>query len=476
MLVHSSEKWVLNSNTLPMLIPAMTKIEKAEINLKNNIKQQATEIVRKLRQNSFEAYFVGGCVRDYIRGVAPDDYDIVTSAHPEQVISLFPRTIAIGAKFGVIAVIIEGHAFEVATFRSDDAYIDGRRPTQVRFSTAKEDVYRRDFTINGLLMDPDTSEIIDYVDGRSDIKKKIIRTIGDPATRFNEDYLRMLRAVRFSSTLDFTVDEAAKKAITNGAAKIRQISAERLREELDKMLTRFGGRKGLELMSEMRLLEEILPEVKHLQGVDQPPRFHPEGDVWQHTLMMQDLLTEAGPLGTNRKLSWAALLHDVGKAVTRTEDENSVHFYGHVKAGEEIADAIMLRLRFSNADREAIIALIHYHMVFMNVQKMRPGRLKRFLRMPDFDLHLELHRLDCRASHGMLDNYDFCKDQLAQLEEEDLHPPRLLTGYDLIAMGFHPGKEMGEILKALEDEQLEGTITGRDEAEMFVREKWQSDH
>jgi poly(A) polymerase len=229
-------------------------------------------------------------------------------------------------------------------------------------------------------------------------------------------------------------------------------------------------------MSEMKLLEEILPEVKSLQGIDQPPRFHPEGDVWQHSLMMQVLLIEAGALGTNRLLAWSALLHDVGKAVTRTEDENGVHFYGHVKAGEEIADGIMLRLRFSNSDRDAIIALIHYHMVFMNVQKMRQGRLKRFLRMPDFDLHLELHWLDCRASHGMLDNYEFCKDQLAHLEEEDLHPPRLLTGNDLIKMGFPPGKAMGKILKTLEDAQLEGMITSREQAEIFIRGKWQQGH
>jgi poly(A) polymerase len=469
-------KWHYHCHSVAGRNPEIVKELCINKKMKNNIRDHATEIVRTLKQKCFEAYFVGGCVRDFIRGVAPDDYDIVTSAHPEQVISLFPHTVAIGAKFGVIAVIIEGHAFEVATFRSDDAYIDGRRPTQVHFSTAKEDVYRRDFTINGLLMDPATAEIIDYVDGRGDIEKKIIRTIGDPTARFNEDYLRMLRAVRFAATLDFAIDEAAKKAIAHGAAKIKQISAERVREELDKMLTRFGGRKGLELMAEMKLLEEILPEVKHLQGVDQPPRFHPEGDVWQHTLIMQDLLPEAGPLGTNRKLSWAALLHDVGKAVTRTEDENGVHFYGHVKAGEEIADVIMQRLRFSNADREAVIALIHYHMVFMNVQKMRQGRLKRFLRMPDFDLHLELHRLDCRSSHGMLDNYEFCKDQLAHLEEEDLHPPRLLTGYDLMAIGFHPGKEMGDILKALEDAQLEGTITNKEQAETFVREKWQQGH
>jgi poly(A) polymerase len=402
----------------------------------------------------------------------PDDYDIVTSAHPEQVMAIFPRTVAVGAKFGVVAVIIKSHPYEVATFRSDDAYIDGRRPSRVHFSDSREDVFRRDFTINGLLMNPETEEIIDHVHGRAAIEKKTIRTIGDPDYRFNEDYLRMLRAIRFAANLNYEIDSATKDAIAKHSTKITQISAERLQEELGKILTRSGARRGFELMAETKLLREVLPEVDRLQGVLQPPLFHPEGDVWQHTLLMLDLLPGSGEPLDRRRLAWGALLHDIGKAVTRTEDERGVHFYGHVQAGEEIASGIMQRLKFSRVDREVIADLIHYHMVFMNVQKMRKGRLKRFLRMPAFDLHLELHRLDCEASHNMLDNYEFCLNQLQHLEEEDLHPPRLLTGDDLIALGFTPGKVMGEILRALENMQLEGMITTREDAEKFVRDKW----
>lgn len=438
----------------------------------NIIRERAVDIVRKLKHEGFDAYFVGGCVRDFIRKVEPDDYDIVTSARPEQVMEIFPRTVAVGAKFGVISVIIDSHPYEVATFRGDDAYVDGRRPSSIHFSNSREDVFRRDFTVNGLLMNPETGQIIDYVHGLADIEKKIIRTIGDPDLRFTEDYLRILRAIRFAANLHYDIDSATKDAVAKHAVKITQISAERLQEELGKILTRPGARRGFELMAETKLLREILPEVDRLRGVSQPPLFHPEGDVWQHTLIMLDLLpANIDPAGF-RQLAWSALLHDVGKAVTRTEDERGVHFYGHVRAGEEIASGIMQRLRFSRVDQEVIIQLINYHMVFMNVQKMRKARLKRFLRMPRFDLHLELHKLDCLASHSMLDNYEFCKDQLAHLEEEDLHPPRLLTGNDLKAMGFAPGKIMGEILRALENMQLEGVITTREAAEKFVRDKW----
>ena len=434
-------------------------------------RKNAGEIFGKLKEAGFEAYFVGGCVRDSLLGKIPGDYDIVTSALPDQIISLFPHTAAIGAKFGVVAVIVEGHPYEVATFRSDDIYEDGRRPSQIHFSTAREDVYRRDFTVNGLLMDPVTGEIIDYVDGRKDIKKKIIRTVGNPEERFNEDYLRMLRAIRFVANLDFTIEPDTKSSIERNAAKIKQISAERLQEELSKILTRGGARRGFELMAQTGILREILPEIDRLQKVEQPSRFHPEGDVWQHTLMMLELLPKEDS-NVNILLAWASLLHDTGKAITRTEDENGVHFYGHVQSGEEIADNIMRRLRFSRAQRETVLNLIHYHMVFMNVRKMRPGRLKRFLRMPDFDLHLELHRLDCLASHGMLDNYEFCRDQLQLLAAEDLNPPRLLNGNDLIALGFIPGKIIGQILQALENEQLEGRISTQEDAKKYVQKYW----
>ncbi len=435
---------------------------------------QAKVIVSRLKQAGFEAYFVGGCVRDFVRGVIPDDYDIVTSALPDQVINLFERTVTVGAKFGVVVVIACGHSFEVATFRSDDVYEDGRRPSQVHFSSAREDVFRRDFTINGLLMDPQTGEILDYTGGRADIEKKIIRTIGDPSRRFNEDYLRMLRAIRFAANLNFALDDAAREAIARNAANIKVISAERVQEELNKILTRGGARRGFELMAETGILKQILPEVDAMRGVTQPPRFHPEGDVWQHTLIMLDLLSAQSRSEADLSLAWGVLLHDVGKPVSRTEDDRGVHFYGHVQLGEAIADDVMRRLRFSRAQRETVLALIHQHMVFMNVQKMRPARLKRFLRMPDFHLHLQLHRLDCLASHGMLDCHEFCLDRLQNMEPDELRPPRLLTGDHLVAMGFVPGKRIGEILRALEEEQLENGIHNQEEALAFVRTRWKS--
>ncbi len=436
-------------------------------------RKNAEEIVQKLKSAGFETYFVGGCVRDFVRGIVPGDYDIVTSALPEQIIGLFNHTVAIGAKFGVIAVIEEETTYEVATFRRDDDYEDGRRPVKIHYSSAREDVLRRDFTINGLLMDPANGQIIDYVEGRADIEKKIVRTIGNPETRFSEDYLRMLRAVRFAGNLNYDIEERTKQAIKNNCALIKKISAERIQEELTKIITREGSRRCFELMSETGILPQILPEIENLIGVDQPPRFHPEGDVWQHTLKMLELLPKEEDGQANKILAWAALLHDVGKALTRTEDEKGVHFYGHVQRGEEIADNIMKRLKLSRVQRETVIDLIHYHMVFMNVHKMRPGRLKRFLRKPNFDLHLELHSLDCLASHGMLDNYEFCKDKLQELDIDDLHPARLLTGNDLIDLGYAPGEKMGRILQKLENEQLEGKINTKDEAIIFVKEKWE---
>jgi len=441
-------------------------------NGKNINRLHAGEIVRRLRQSNHEAYLVGGCVRDLILGNDPGDYDIVTSALPDQVIQLFPRTISIGAKFGVIAVIAEGIPYEVATFRSDDVYEDGRHPSQVHFSSAREDVFRRDFTVNGLLMDPETDKITDYVNGLFDIEKKIIRTIGDPDSRFNEDYLRMLRAIRFAANLGFTVETGTLKAIERNASKINGISAERVREELNKILTRGESRRGFELMIQTGILKEVLPEVDKLKGVEQPPLFHPEGDVLEHTLKMLELLPRDGETDNNICLAWGVLLHDVGKLLTRSEDEKGVHFYGHVEKGKEIADDIMQRLRFSNAQRECALNLIGQHMAFMNVQKMRPGRLKKFLRMPDFDLHMELHRLDCVSCHGMLDNYEFCRDQLLFLGKDDLHPPPLLNGNDLMTMGFAQGKVIGEILHALEDEQLEGRIKTPEEARDYVAQNW----
>lgn len=434
----------------------------------------AADIVVKLQAAGYEAFFVGGCVRDLVRGVEPGDYDIVTSARPKDVQSLFPHTVAVGARFGVVLVIDGEHRYEVATYRSEDSYEDGRRPSRVQFATAQEDVRRRDFTVNGLLLDPLTGYVFDLVGGCRDISRRVIRTIGDPDQRFAEDRLRMLRAVRFAAGLDFAIDPSTLAAVCRHAGAIRQISAERIREELTKMITHSGARRGLELLDESGLLAEILPEIATLKGVQQPEVFHPEGDVWQHILQMLNHLPVAADGAINPCLSWAVLLHDIGKPSTRFVDCAGVHFYGHVQKGEEMAAAILQRLKFPNAQTETILALIRGHMMFMHVRDMRPGRLKRFLRQPDFDLHLKLHRLDCMGSHGMLDNYTFCLENLSELSAGQLHPPPLLTGDDLIAQGYAPGPLFKEILHAVEEAQLNGEIQTKLEAQRLVEKRFPS--
>jgi len=436
----------------------------------NALRDSAQGIVQRLRAAGHEALFVGGCVRDLLRGVAPGDYDIVTSARPEEVQKLFPHTVPVGVRFGVVLVVDGRRPFEVATYRADDGYEDGRRPSSVRFATAEEDVRRRDFTINGLLMDPFTDEVIDYVGGREDLSKGIIRTIGNPDERFAEDHLRMLRAIRFTANLDFVIDPATFAAVRRYAGLICQISVERIRDELTRTITRTGARQGLELLNASGLLAEILPEINALQGVEQPRQFHPEGDVWRHILRMLDHLPPAAGGEADPCLAWAVLLHDIGKAQTRSVDAAGIHFYGHVRKGEEMAGVILQRLKFSNAETETVIALVHGHMMFMHVRDMRPNRLKRFLRQPKFDLHLELHRLDCLGSHGMLDNYNFCRESLAVLSDEQLHPQRLLTGDDLIALGFVPGPIFKRILDAVEDAQLNGEIRTKAEAERLIHD------
>ena len=430
--------------------------------------ETARLVLDRLKAAGHEAYLVGGCVRDLIRGALPEDYDIATSAASEAVRAIFSHTIPVGISFGVVLVVAGDKKYEVATFRREDGYADGRRPTSVCLASAEEDVRRRDFTINGLLLDHATGLLHDYVGGREDIERRVLRTIGDPKQRFAEDHLRMLRAVRFAAYLDYQIDSATFTAIRAQTGAIRRISAERIREELTKIITRDRARRGLELLAETGLLAEILPEVEALGGVEQPALFHPEGDVWEHTLKMFSLQQTAAAV--DPRLAWGVLLHDVGKAVTRTVDERGVHFYGHVQRGEEIARQIMERLRFSNEDTETVLALIHCHMLFMNVREMRVSRLKRFLRMPDFPLHLELHRLDCLGSHGLLDNYEFCRTKLLEIPAEELRPPRLITGHDLIAMGFRPGPLFTGILQHVEDAQLNGLIVSADDARRLVQD------
>lgn len=434
-------------------------------------RKMAAAIVQRLRQAGHEAYFVGGCVRDLVMGRQPTDYDIVTSATPKKVQELFPVTIPVGVSFGVVLVVEDGKSFEVATYRTEKEYTDGRRPSHVSFSSATEDVKRRDFTANGLLMDPETQKVIDYIGGLADIDKRLIRTIGPPGKRFSEDHLRMLRAVRFTASLDFELDKETFDAIRKNAFLIHRISAERIREELAKLLRCPGARRGMELLQSTGLLGEILPEVEILREVDQPPDFHPEGTVWEHVLRMLDGLCGQKNHPEDLRLAWAVIFHDIGKAVTRLEDAKGIHFYGHVEEGGRIAETIMRRLKFSGADMETILAMIQNHMKFMNVRQMRPSTLKRFLRMPDFDLHLALHRLDCLGSHGMLDFYEFCRDALEAMPAEELHPPHLLTGQDLIDMGLTPGPRFKEILRALEDAQLGREISSPEDARRWVLER-----
>jgi poly(A) polymerase len=419
----------------------------------------AKSIVRRLRAEGHSAWLVGGCVRDLLLGRAPKDFDVATSARPEQLLRLFPRSGQVGAHFGVVLVRDNDAQVEVATFRSDLEYADGRRPTAVHFETSPEqDVLRRDFTINALLLDPATHEVIDYTGGRADLTAGIIRAIGDPVRRFREDHLRLLRAVRFAARLNFTIDPNTFAAMKQLAPAIHGISAERVRDEISRILTEGGARRGFELLDSSGLLQEILPEVTALKGVEQPPAFHPEGDVWTHTLLMLEGLRNP-PID----LALGVLLHDIGKPATfRIADR--IRFDGHVEKGVEIAHALLNRLRYPGAVIEQAEALIANHMKFKDVPNMRESRLKRFLRMPKFEEHLELHRLDCLSSHGSLENYEFALRKLHEAPPEQLRPKPLITGRDLIAAGFTPGPKFSTALNEAEDAQLEGRAITREEA------------
>lgn len=433
----------------------------------NNLKELAADIVKTLKKEGFEAYFVGGCVRDLVMALTPKDYDVATSATPDQIIKLFPKTIEIGKSFGVITVITNQHPFEVATFRSEGPYSDGRRPDKITFTTAKEDVERRDFTINGLLYDPETDKVIDYVDGKKDIKQKVIRTIGDPDRRFEEDKLRMLRAIKFASRFKFNIDKETWNAIQKHSKEINKISAERIRQELIGILTGGNAREGFELLDQSGLLKEILPEISNLKGVEQPPEFHPEGDVWIHTMMMLEMLQNP-----SQELALAVLLHDVGKPDTFAIKER-IRFDGHDKLGAEMAETILKRLKCSNETIERVKELIAQHLKFKDAPKMRTSRLKRFLRQDHFDEHLELHRLDCKSSHRNLELYEFCKQKLQEIPPEVIKPPKLITGKDLLDLGFKPGPIFSQILNEIETEQLEGHLQNKDAALEYVKNRFQ---
>jgi poly(A) polymerase len=426
-------------------------------------RELALSIVKTLRESGYAAYLAGGCVRDMLLGCEPRDYDVVTDARPAELSRLFPDALAVGAQFGVMLVRRDGAQVEIATFRSDHAYVDGRRPSGVTFTTsAKQDVLRRDFTINGLLFDPISNEVLDFIGGRDDLQAKVVRCIGDPEERFAEDRLRMLRAIRFAARLHFEIEPATLAAITRQSAAIRQVAVERIRDELVRILTEGGARRGLELLDETGLLQVLLPEVSAMKGVPQPPEFHPEGDVWTHTLIMLEMMGRATPT-----LAMGVLLHDVGKPPTFRIAER-IRFDGHVEIGAKMAEEICGRLRFPRRQTEQIVALVRNHLRFKDAPKMKESTLKRFLRLENFEEHLELHRLDCLSSHRNLENYEFVLRARRSLPPEAIRPARLVTGHDLIAAGYLPGPRFQEILHAAEEAQLEGRIKTREEALAFV--------
>ncbi len=431
-------------------------------------RELANSICDALQHAGFQAFLVGGCVRDLLLQREPADYDVATSATPEQVLKLFPDGVTVGAQFGVILVVHEGVKAEVATFRSDVGYSDGRHPDRVEYaSSPEEDVKRRDFTINGLVMRHNTGEILDFVDGQADLRAGIIRAIGEPDRRFAEDKLRMLRAVRFAARFGYEIEPKTFAAIRRHAREISQVSAERIREELTKLLTEGAARTGFELLDSSWLLSIVLPEISAMKGVQQPPQYHPEGDVWIHTRLMLEGL----PAGCPATLAWGVLLHDVGKPATfrsAKETGDRIRFDGHVDVGMAVAKTMLQRLRFSNDDTERIVSLVEQHMKFKDVGRMRPATLKRFVRLPHFDEHLALHRLDCLSSHRNLEAYEFVTDFIRTTPPEVVRPKKLMTGEDVLELGFSPGPIVGKILTAVEEAQLNGELGSRDEAISFV--------
>ncbi len=437
----------------------------------------AEGIVERLREAGHEAYFAGGCVRDLLLGREPKDYDVATSATPDTMLAMFEKTFAVGAHFGVVLVVSNENGAEimteVATFRNDGAYGDGRHPESVRFSTsATEDVERRDFTINGMLLDPRglrsassaAAAILDRVGGLEDLERGLVRAIGEPSRRFAEDKLRMLRAVRFAARLGFAIETVTESEMRSQAATIHQVSAERIRDELTRMLTEGHARLAFELLERTGLLDSVLPEVARMRGVEQPPEYHPEGDVWVHTL----LLLEKLPAGVSSTLAWGTLLHDVGKPATFERAPDRIRFNGHAEIGTRIAEAICRRLRFSNDETAQILSLVENHMRFGDVERMKESTLKRFFRLPRFEEHLELHRTDCLSSHGLLRLYEYAKSRYEATPPDEVKPVLLVTGRDLIRAGYKPGPHFKELLALAEDAQLEGRIATQAEGLAMV--------
>lgn len=432
--------------------------------------QSALLICQTLQSAGYEAVFAGGCVRDELMGIEPKDYDIATSATPQQVLALFPNGDEIGAHFGVILIKKDGHHFEVATFRVDGNYQDGRRPDSVTFASAEEDAKRRDFTINGIFKDPVSGELKDYVNGRKDLEDKILRAIGNPKKRFEEDALRLLRAIRFSTKTSFPIEPQTWSAVKESAPLLSQISIERIRDEFNQIITHPKRAEGIELLVQSGLMEVFLPEFLDLIGCDQPEEWHPEGDVYTHTKIALSLLEPDSPL----ELCLAVLLHDIAKPPTRTYDEEAerIRFNGHDMLGAEMAETILTRMRYSNATISAVKEMVAYHMRFMDVQKMRTAKLKRFMARETFPLEMELHRVDCASSNGFTENYDFLNEKGQEFANEPIIPPPLVSGKDLIHLGFSSSPLFKKILSDVETEQLEQRITTKEEALTFIKKKY----
>lgn len=431
------------------------------------MRDAAVTVVRRLQEAGFEACWVGGCVRDMLRGLAPKDYDIATSARPEQVERIFPRTVPVGRQFGVILVFEAGHRFEVATFRIDATYLDGRHPDRVDFGDARADALRRDFTVNGLFYDPLSERLFDWVGGEADLRARLLRTIGSPELRFREDHLRLLRAVRFAAQLGFELAEETFGAVRSMASLIQGVAAERVREELSRLFSPPHAARGLELLRSSGLLAQVLPEVEAFERCEQSASFHPEGSVFNHVRRMLELMpSDAAP-----SLPWAVLLHDVGKPATASTDPETgaIHFYGHERVGAEVAEAILRRLRFPRRQMEEIVFCVRHHMQFKDVLSMRASTLRRLLMRPTFALELELHRLDCLGSHGRLDHHEYLVEQAAELAKlPGLRPP-LLNGRDLMELGMRPGVGLGAMLGELRERQLQGELVSRDQALEWAR-------
>lgn len=424
------------------------------------LEEGALDIVRRLSESGFRALWAGGCVRDRLLSLPPKDYDVATDADPDEVMRLFAGADArfAGTSFGVVRVTIGGYAYEVARFRKEGAYTDGRRPDSVMFTDEREDAQRRDFTVNGMFYDPLAGRVIDYVDGQADLVRRQIRAIGDPDARFEEDRLRLLRAVRFAGRLNWPIEGETWSALRRLAPSVESVSAERIRDELLLSLTEGVPPWAIRLLLDGGLLDVVLPEVAAMVGVPQPPAFHPEGDVFTHTMMMLGIAHHPSP-----DFALGLLLHDVGKPPTyRVADR--IRFNDHTRVGKALADRVCRRLRLSIASTEHVTRLVVDHHRFTHVKEMRPRTLKRLLRTPRFEDHLELHRIDCLASHGNLGNYAFTVAAREACEPDDLRPKPLIGGDDLIALGYMPGPDFGPVLTAIEDEQLDGSLKGRDDA------------